>query len=172
MKHFVLVWSHFLRLYIIAYQWFEMLLLFSLVTYSHDRLSPFLSYLKVVPQPCVKPGGHNYAPRVQEKASYLWPAERKPGTSRKYWIWVRGNFIRTGRFPAKLRLLHQRVTGGLHCMMLNYKGRLCYYNNDISSNSQAGPWNTGRRCYGQLVRVFQKTRFYQLPVRTRLSFCP
>ena len=31
------------------------------------------------------------------------------------------------------------VSGGLHCMMLNYEGRLCYYNDDISSNSQAGP---------------------------------
>ena len=28
------------------------------------------------------------------------------------------------------------------------------------------------RCYGQLVRVLRKTRFYQLPVRIRLSFCP
>ena len=29
---------------------------------------------------------------------YMWPAERKPGTCRKYWIRVRDNFIRTGRF--------------------------------------------------------------------------
>ena len=42
---------------------------------------------------------------------HMWPAERRPGTSRKYWIQVIGGFIRTGRFPAKLRLLHQHVTG-------------------------------------------------------------
>ena len=90
---------------------------------------------------------------------YMWPAERKPGTSCKYWIWDRGNFIRTGRFPAKLRLLHQCVTGGLDSIVLNYEARVCYYNDDISSNSQAGPWNTGTRCYGQLVRVFGFTSF-------------
>ena len=41
---------------------------------------------------------------------------------------------------------HQRVTGGLHCIILNYEARLCYYNDDISSNSQAVR-NTGTRCY-------------------------
>jgi len=79
---------------------------------------------------------------------HMWPAEWKPGTSRKYWIWVRGNFIRTGRFPAKLRLLHQGVTGGLHCIILNYEARLCYYKDAISMNSQAGQWNMGACCYG------------------------
>ena len=115
---------------------------------------------------------HSYNYLSYFLGSNMWPAERKPSTSRKYWIWVRGNFIRTGRFPAKLRLLHQRVTGGLYCIMLNYEAWLCYYSDDISSNSQAGQWNTGTRCYGQLVRVLQKTRFYQLPVGIRLSFCP
>ena len=77
----------------------------------------------------------------------MWPGEQKPSTSRKYWTRVIGNFIRTGRFPAKLRLLHQRVTGGLHCIILNYEARLCYYKDDISSNSQAGQRNTGTHCY-------------------------
>ena len=31
-----------------------------------------------------------------------------------------------GHFPAKLRLLHQLVEGGLHCIVLNYEARLCY----------------------------------------------
>ena len=46
-------------------------------------------------------------------------------------------FIRTGRFPAKLRSLYQGVTGGLHCIILNYEARLCYYKDAISLNSQA-----------------------------------
>ena len=33
---------------------------------------------------------------------------------------------------------HQRVTGGLHCIILNYEAQLCYYKGNISSNSQAG----------------------------------
>ena len=57
----------------------------------------------------------------------LWLAERKPGTSCKYSIWVRGNFIRTGCFPATFRLLHQGVAGGLHCIILDYEAWLCYY---------------------------------------------
>ena len=32
-----------------------------------------------------------------------------------------GNFIRTGCLPANVRLLQQRVTGGLHCIILNYE---------------------------------------------------
>ena len=35
------------------------------------------------------------------------------------------DFIRTGRFSAKLRLLHQGITGGLHCITLNYEVQLC-----------------------------------------------
>jgi len=35
---------------------------------------------------------------IQRSSRYMWPAERKPSTSRKYLIQVRGNFIRTGRF--------------------------------------------------------------------------
>ena len=101
---------------------------------------------------------------------HMWPAEWKSGTSRKYWIWVRGNFIRTGRFPAKLRLLHQRVTGSLDCIILNYEAQLYYYKDDVSLNSQACQSNMGTRYYGQLVCVFQKTWFYQLPVQIRLLF--
>ena len=41
---------------------------------------------------------------------HMWPAERKPGTSCKYWIRVRDDFICTGRFSVQLRLLHQGVT--------------------------------------------------------------
>ena len=39
---------------------------------------------------------------------------------------------------------YQRVTGGLHCIILNYEARLCY------SKSQAGQRNTETCCYGQL----------------------
>ena len=41
-----------------------------------------------------------------------------------------------GRFLAKLRLLHQGVTGGLHCIILNYEAQLCYSKDAISLNSQ------------------------------------
>ena len=91
----------------------------------------------------------------------LWPAERKPSTSRNHWIWVRGDFIRIGRFSAKLRLLHQGVTGVLHCITLNYETRLCYYKDAISLNSQAGQWNTGMHCYGQLKHAFGKKAISQ-----------
>ena len=57
----------------------------------------------------------------------MWPTEWKPSTSRKCWIRGRGIFIRTGRFQAKPRLLHQGVTRGLHSIILNYEARLSYY---------------------------------------------
>lgn len=38
---------------------------------------------------------------------------------------------------AKLRLLH-RVTGGLHCIILEYEAWFCYYKDDTSLNSLAG----------------------------------
>ena len=41
-------------------------------------------------------------------------------------------------FQLNSRLLHQGVTGGLHCIILNYEARLCYYKDAISLNSQAG----------------------------------
>ena len=47
-------------------------------------------------------------------------------------------YIHRGRFPAKLRLLHQGVTGGLHYIILNHEAQLCYYEDAISLNSQAG----------------------------------
>ena len=36
------------------------------------------------------------------------------------------------------RLLHQRVTGAFHCIILNYKARLYYYKEAVSLISQAG----------------------------------
>ena len=30
------------------------------------------------------------------------------------------------------------ITGGLHCIILNYEARLCYYKDAISMNLQAG----------------------------------
>ena len=80
-------------------------------------------------------------------------------------------FIRTGRFPTKLRLLHQGVTGGLHCIVLNYDIQLCYYKDTISLNSQAGHGNTVTCCYGQLKHVFSKRQSHKLPVCIQLSFC-
>ena len=47
-------------------------------------------------------------------------------------------FIHTGRFPAKLRLFHQCITGILHCIILNYEAQPHYYKDSISLNSQAG----------------------------------
>ena len=78
----------------------------------------------------------------------MWPAERKPGTLHKYWIWVRDNFIRTGSFPAKLGLLHQRVTGGLHCSGYKSGGLHCVYGQK-DNRILTGSW---------LNRVFWKTR--------------
>ena len=98
------------------------------------------------------------------------PAEQKPGTSHKYWIRVWGDFIRTGRFPAKLRLLYQCVTEGLHCIILNYEARLCYYKDAISLNSQAGQWNTETRCYGQLKHGLQKKAISQASSLYTVSF--
>ena len=117
----------------------------ALATFQRDQFEPLLDL-------------QAYFSRLQTQKMtpwwHMWPAERKPSTSRKYWIRVRGNFIRTGRFPAKLRLLHQGVTEGLHCIILNYEARLGYYKDAISLNSQAGQWKTGARCYGQLKHAF------------------
>ena len=38
-------------------------------------------------------------------------------------------------FLAKLRLLNQGVTGGLHCIILNYEARLCYYKLELTGRS-------------------------------------
>ena len=65
----------------------------------------------------------------------------------RYWIQVKGNLICT----PELGLLYQHVAGGFHCIM---KPELCYYKEAISLNSQAGQWNTGTQCYGQLVTHF------------------
>ena len=48
----------------------------------------------------------------------------------------RDDFIRTGRFSAKLRLLHQGVTGGLHCIILNYEARQRCYKLELTGRSQ------------------------------------
>ena len=55
--------------------------------------------------------------------------------------------------------LNYCVTGGLHCIILNYESWLWCCNDDISSNSQTGQRNTGTHCYGQLVCILQKTQF-------------
>ena len=95
-------------------------------------------------------------PPLPKRISKMWPAEQKPGTSCKYWIWVRGDFIYTGRFPAKLRLLHQAVTESLNCIVPNYGAQLCYYKDARRSNSQASQWNMGMHWYGQPSTRFQK----------------
>ena len=95
-------------------------------------------------------------PHLPKRISKMWPVEQKPGTSCKYWFWVRGNFIYTGCFSAKLRLLHQTVTGSLSCIILNYGAQLCYYKEAMGSNSQATQWNMGMHCYGQPSTCFQK----------------
>ena len=80
--------------------------------------------------------------------------------------------IQTDRFPAKLRWLHQCVTGGLHYIILNYEARLCYCKDTISLNSQADQWNMGTHYYSQLDTRFSKiTQFHKLPFCIRLSFC-
>ena len=71
-------------------------------------------------------------------------------------------FIHTGHFSAKLRLLHQQVTGGFCCILLSYEAWLCYYMDDISSNSQAGQWNTGTCFHNSLIgsyTFFKKHNF-------------
>ena len=67
-----------------------------------------------------------------------------------------GDFIRTGRFPAKFRLLHQHVTRDLHCIILNYEARLCCCNDNISSNSQAGQWNMEHIAMDSWYMFFKK----------------
>ena len=50
----------------------------------------------------------------------------------------------------------------LDCIVLNYKARLCYYGDDISSNSQAASEIQERvTTYGQLVHVFQNNAILQ-----------
>jgi len=58
-------------MYLIAYQQFETVPIFSFVTYSSDRRSPFLSYLKTVLQPDVKPGSRLLP--VFKKKLRVWP---------------------------------------------------------------------------------------------------
>jgi len=58
-------------MYLVAYQQFEMVPIFSFVTYSFDRPSPFPSYLKLVLQPYGKTG------------SRFFPAFKK-----KLWVWM------------------------------------------------------------------------------------
>ena len=82
------------------------------------------------------------------------PLNENSALPRNYLIRVRGVFIQTGHFPARLRLLHPHVTGGLHYIILNYETRLCYYKDTISLNSQAGQWNMGTRYYSQLGTSF------------------
>ena len=47
----------------------------------------------------------------------------------------RDDFIRTGRFSAKLRLLHQGVTGGLDCSIPNYEARQRRYKLELTGRS-------------------------------------
>ena len=72
----------------------------------------------------------------------------KSGTFPKYWIQVRGNLfvqvvIRTGRYlyrslsvqvvSSQTQIMHQRLTGDLHSILLNYEAQLCYYKDNIRS---------------------------------------
>ena len=79
----------------------------------------------------------------------------------------RDDFIRTGRFSAKLRLLHQGVTGGLHCIILNYEARQRCYKLELTGRSQ---WNMGTRCYGQLKHTFAKKAILKASSLYMVSF--
>ena len=72
-------------------------------------------------------------------------------------------------FSSKTQII-ARVTGGLECIIVKYEALLCYYNDDVSSNSQTGQRNMGTSCYGQLVRASKNT-IHKIPVHIRLSFC-
>ena len=98
------------------------------------------------------------------------PLSRNSAISANIEFEIRDDFIRTGCFLTKLRLLHQGVTGGLHCIVLNYDIQLCYYKDTISLNSQAGQWNTVTCCYVQLKHVFSKRQSHKLPFCIQLSF--
>ena len=97
----------------------------------------------------------------------LWPAGQKPYTFHKYWIWVRGDFNLCiyRSFSSKTQIIaptcHRRLG-------LNYEALLCYYNKDISSNSQ---WSAKYKLPGQLVRI--KNVIHKLPfcIHVRVSFC-
>ena len=109
------------------------------------------------------------------------PLSENPALSANIEFEVRGKFICTSRSLTKLRL-YLRITVGFNCVILKYEAGLCYYEDDISSNSQAGQRNTGTRCHRQLVRVFEE-RSRKVPGESRilpasmqsvlrLSFCP
>ena len=79
----------------------------------------------------------------------------------------RSAFLRSG-FHSCPRLLHQCVTGGLDCIILNCKAQLCYHNDDISSNSQQ--ICEIRECSAiNSWYTFFKNRVHKLPVCIQLS---
>ena len=97
----------------------------------------------------------------------------KSGTSRKYWIRVWGNSIRTGCFPATCinsDCYANMCYRGSHCIIMNYEVSLCYYD-DISSNSQAGQRKTGMCYYGQLGTCFSKNTISPASTPVFLSKC-
>ena len=65
-------------------------------------------------------------------------------------------------------ILDLNCSCSMNVIILNYEAWLCYYDDDISSNSQVSRMH----CYGQMVCVLQKTAIHELPVCVRLSFCP
>ena len=63
------------------------------------------------------------------------------------------------KIPSNSNSIFAGSAGFMHCIILKYEVQLCYYNDNINSNPQAGQQNIGTHCYGQLVHVLQKTQF-------------
>ena len=61
-------------------------------------------------------------------------------------------------FQLNLDYCSNVLQGSLHCIILNYEPRLCYYRDAV-------------RCYEQLGTRFSKMQFCKLTVCIRLSFC-
>ena len=91
-----------------------------------------------------------------------------PLSKNPVWIQYWDKFVFTSCFSAKLRLLHQGGNLQWACTYhTKYEAWLCYYIDSISLNSQAGQWNVGTHCYGQLDKKGNFMSFQ--PVRSCLS---
>ena len=85
----------------------------------------------------------------------MWPAERKPSHPAN----IEFQFYPYRSFSSYTEII---APGSLHCTVLCYEPRLCYYKGAISLDSQAGQWK--RVAMESLVHVFQKGQFHKLAV--------
>ena len=90
----------------------------------------------------------------------MWPPEQNPALPVNIKFEVEAVLSMYSHFQLNSDYCTNMSQGACtYCSILNYEAQLCYYNDNISSNSQAGLWNKGMCCYGQLVCIFQRTGF-------------